>query len=189
MSDLAMWLNLEQMLKNPGTQQTLKESCNNVEAPESWWRWVSLQSGDDSLISFPSPSHRKRSQNCGKQHGAEGTEGTDRERRTTYLSMFIETNVEDRDLYSSYSCSLSALLALTLSLLLPPDFMSPTCAPQSLSKLLCHSWWLVGLGGGGGQGVKALAAQLCPWLFATPWTIAHQAPLSKEFFRQEYWSG
>ena len=27
------------------------------------------------------------------------------------------------------------------------------------------------------------------WLFATPWTIAHQAPLSVEFSRQEYWSG
>ena len=26
-------------------------------------------------------------------------------------------------------------------------------------------------------------------LFATPWTGAHQAPLSVEFFRQEYWSG
>ena len=24
---------------------------------------------------------------------------------------------------------------------------------------------------------------------ATPWTIAHQAPLSMEFSRQEYWSG
>ena len=23
---------------------------------------------------------------------------------------------------------------------------------------------------------------------ATPWTIAHQAPLSMEFFKQEYWS-
>ena len=27
------------------------------------------------------------------------------------------------------------------------------------------------------------------WLFATPWTIAHQALLSREFSRQEYWSG
>ena len=27
------------------------------------------------------------------------------------------------------------------------------------------------------------------WLFATPWTVAHQASLSKEFPRQEYWSG
>ena len=27
------------------------------------------------------------------------------------------------------------------------------------------------------------------WVFATPWTVAHQAPLSMEFSRQEYWSG
>ena len=26
-------------------------------------------------------------------------------------------------------------------------------------------------------------------LFATPWTVAHQAPLSMGFPRQEYWSG
>ena len=27
------------------------------------------------------------------------------------------------------------------------------------------------------------------WLFATAWTIAHQAPLSMEFSRREYWNG
>ena len=26
-------------------------------------------------------------------------------------------------------------------------------------------------------------------LFVTPWIVAHQAPLSREFSRQEYWSG
>ena len=26
-------------------------------------------------------------------------------------------------------------------------------------------------------------------LFATPWTVAHQTPLSMGFFRQQYWSG
>ena len=26
-------------------------------------------------------------------------------------------------------------------------------------------------------------------LFATPWTVVHQAPLSMELSRQEYWSG
>ena len=26
-------------------------------------------------------------------------------------------------------------------------------------------------------------------LFATPWIVAYQAPLSMEFSRQEYWSG
>ena len=29
----------------------------------------------------------------------------------------------------------------------------------------------------------------CVQLFATPWTVACQAPLSMEFSRQEYWSG
>ena len=29
----------------------------------------------------------------------------------------------------------------------------------------------------------------CVWLFATPWTIPREAPLSMEFSRQEYWSG
>ena len=27
------------------------------------------------------------------------------------------------------------------------------------------------------------------WLFATPWTVAYQAPPSIEFSRQEYWTG
>ena len=27
------------------------------------------------------------------------------------------------------------------------------------------------------------------WLFASPWTVAHQAPLSMGFSRQKYWSG
>ena len=29
----------------------------------------------------------------------------------------------------------------------------------------------------------------CIQLFETPWTVAHQAPLSMGFPRQEYWSG
>ena len=29
----------------------------------------------------------------------------------------------------------------------------------------------------------------CVWLFATPWTVAHQASPSMEFSRHEYWSG
>ena len=29
----------------------------------------------------------------------------------------------------------------------------------------------------------------CVWLFATPWTVAYQAPLPMGFSRQEYWSG
>ena len=34
--------------------------------------------------------------------------------------------------------------------------------------------------------VKSLS---CVSLFATPWTVTYQAPLSMEFSRQEYWNG
>ena len=38
--------------------------------------------------------------------------------------------------------------------------------------------------------ICTLACSLsCVWLFATSWTVAHQAPLSMGFSKQEYWSG
>ena len=38
--------------------------------------------------------------------------------------------------------------------------------------------------------VRVCAQSLsCVQLFVTPWTVSHQAPLSMEFSRQEYWSG
>ena len=39
---------------------------------------------------------------------------------------------------------------------------------------------------GKGRNARVLS---CVQLFATPWTVAHQAPPSMEFSRQEYWSG
>ena len=35
--------------------------------------------------------------------------------------------------------------------------------------------------------VLSRVSRVC--LFVTTWTVAHQAPLSTGFFRQEYWSG
>ena len=35
--------------------------------------------------------------------------------------------------------------------------------------------------------MKVLVAQLCPTL-VTPWSVAHQVPLSLGFSRPEYWS-
>ena len=41
---------------------------------------------------------------------------------------------------------------------------------------------------GGGLVHGSLVAKSCP-THVTPWTVAHQAPLSVAFSRQEYWSG
>ena len=45
-----------------------------------------------------------------------------------------------------------------------------------------------GLCGGGGGGGDGLVGKSGPTL-VTPWTVAHQAPLSMGLSRQEYWSG
>ena len=40
-----------------------------------------------------------------------------------------------------------------------------------------------------GQACDVLSCFSSVWLFVTPWTVAHEAPLSMGFSRQEYWSG
>ena len=52
------------------------------------------------------------------------------------------------------------------------------CSVSGYLKILQRS---VGHGGG-------LVTKSCPTL-GTPWTVAHQAPLSMRFSRREYWSG
>ena len=39
------------------------------------------------------------------------------------------------------------------------------------------------------DGVLCLGLLSGVQVFVTPWTVAHQAPLSMEVFRHEYWSG
>ena len=57
--------------------------------------------------------------------------------------------------------------------LYPPSHISMHLFHLAVPKLACEC---------------AKSLQLCP-TFATPWTVAHQAPLSMGFSRQEYWSG
>ena len=42
---------------------------------------------------------------------------------------------------------------------------------------------------GGSESMKVTKSLSRVWLFETPWTVAHQAPLSMEVSRQEYRSG
>ena len=50
--------------------------------------------------------------------------------------------------------------------------------PFNAKGLLVNRLWCIGM-------CSAVPVQL----FATPWTVARQAPLSMEFSRQEYWHG
>ena len=60
----------------------------------------------------------------------------------------------------------------------PIDSISPEDSFHFFSSVLCKVKVKVK--------VKSLSRV---WLIATPWTVAHQAPPSMGFSRQEYWSG
>ena len=79
---------------------------------------------------------------------------------------------------------------------LPPLLVFETWLLRALKEpVKCSSWqrqnlisqWRNVHSGGLGTQVCVLVIQLCP--FCDPMDVAHQAPLSMEFFRQEYWSG
>ena len=70
---------------------------------------------------------------------------------------------------------LSLWLRNSQKLLIP----APCELPEAMETLSCSP-----------QKVKRKCSLLSPvQLFETPWTVAHQSPLSMGFSRQEYWSG
>ena len=82
------------------------------------------------------------------------------------------------DSFSSFQCEINILLSLlfyVILLLIEDEKLLPLRYLQRLQVLI--------FSGSGG-----LVAKSCQTL-AIPWTVAHQAPLSMGFSRQEYWSG
>ena len=67
----------------------------------------------------------------------------------------------------------------------PPSLPAPLSALPTCLRLLPES-----LHGWGRSGPVVVVELLRLWqTLAIPWTVAHQAPLSMGFSRQEYWSG
>ena len=84
--------------------------------------------------------------------------------------------------YTSYSLVnflkiYSAPLLRCHKILCPWD-ISPKGYKHSKSMKIVPNW----------EGMCMLSCVSCIWLLATLWTVAHQALLSKEFSRQEFWN-
>ena len=78
-------------------------------------------------------------------------------------------------MYLYISVSTLSVSVISTSLLIPTPVL------VAIPTLISPVGYCLSDGGG-------LVAKTCPTL-ATPWTVAHKAPLSIEFSRQEYWSG
>ena len=68
--------------------------------------------------------------------------------------------------------------------------LSSHCFPSTYVSSSCGFVFkdISQIGSGAHSSPACSVDQLC-LILATPWTVAHQAPLSMGFFRQEYWSG
>ena len=98
-------------------------------------------------------------------------------------------------------CCLSPAVCGTWSM--PPEWTVPEGFSPKCQG--CQAWetlvWRQNYSPGCEKSVLSLGQPLCScsghtceflsrvWLFATPWTVARQAPLPMGFPRQEYWSG
>ena len=77
-----------------------------------------------------------------------------------------------------FSCFLkSCIVFFTLKTESPPPVFIDWCQEGNIFHEPCWGFW---------SEVKSLSRV---WLFATPWTVAYQAPPSMGFSRQQYWSG
>ena len=63
----------------------------------------------------------------------------------------------------------------------------PSFSVFILLSILLHIVWI--LKSNWKKERKKVKSLSCVRLFGMPWTVAHQAPLTMEFSRQEYWSG
>ena len=70
----------------------------------------------------------------------------------------------------------------------PTDSSPPSSAIPGILQARALEWVAISFSIAWKWNVKVKSLSL-DWLVATPWTVAHQAPPSMGFSRQEYWSG
>ena len=90
---------------------------------------------------------------------------------------------------SSFAAAAAAkLLQLCLTLCDPIDGSPPGSPIPGILQARTLEWVAISFSNAGKWKVKVKSLSRV-WLFATPCTAVYQAPLSKGFSRQEYWSG
>ena len=70
----------------------------------------------------------------------------------------------------------------------PIDSSPPGSSVPGILQARTLEWVAISFSNAGDWKVK-MKSLSCVWLFATPWTVAYQAPPSVGFSRQECWSG
>ena len=89
---------------------------------------------------------------------------------------------------SMYAAAAAASLQSCPTLCDPIDGSPPGSPIPGILQTRTLEWVAISFSSAGKWKVKVKSLSHV-WLFVTPWTAAHQAPLPMGFSRQEYWSG
>ena len=111
------------------------------------------------------------------------------QRSAEHSACTVSFNTHNNNLWGRYHCdSMSEMRKLKQSM--PNDLSKTTqhITDSTKIKLQPVSSWLLAINQYHGEDVCMLSSFSHVQLFVTPWTVAHQAPLSMGFSRQEYWS-
>ena len=90
--------------------------------------------------------------------------------------------------YSAAAAAAAESLQSCLTLCDPMDGSPPGSTVPGILHARTLEWVAISFSNAWKWKVKVKSLS-CVWLFATPWTAAHQAPPPMGFSRQEYWSG
>ena len=105
---------------------------------------------------------------------------------TWCIVLAIETNTEK--LTEDFAAAAAKSLQSCLTLCDPIDGSPPGSPVPGILQARTQEWVAIAFSNAWKWKVKVKLLS-CVRLLATPWTAAHQAPLSMGFSRQEYWSG
>ena len=99
----------------------------------------------------------------------------------------FETKVETQHA-KTYAAAAAKSLQSCLTLCNPIDSSPPGSTIPGILQASTLEWVAISFSNARKWKVKVKLLSLV-WLLVTPWTAAHQDPLSMGFSRQEYWSG
>ena len=106
-----------------------------------------------------------------------------------FILLRIQAPLLDKKLFCKCGNAAAAKSLQLCSTLCDPTDGSPPGSPvPGILQARTLEWVAISFSKAGMWKVKVKSLS-CVWLLATPWTVAHQAPPSMGFSRQEYWSG
>ena len=153
-----------------GATTMLWSDCPQIKKKRERTRWQRIRWACCTSLSTDTSGTHLQTQKCMRNTSWEWTGGPDQWKRIYKLSHSLCLTLGNPMYYS------------------PPGYSGRMLSVHGILQARTLEWVAISFSDTWKWKVKVKSLSRVP-LFTTPWTAAHQAPLSMGFSRQEYWSG